>query len=270
VKKNSTTISEIFIVLTLVFFVQTVVNFGLLTQGTPLLEPSEVVEVRLEQIPARGSAADHIQYLRAGDLIYLPDSDGCGAISPAAEVYELSQYGCRSATRQDSREYVEGASGLAGFDGFAAELRNRYEVGLNRHATVGLQPMYSLLAVRDSIRQSVELEVGLCVCYLDDVELPENASRDDIHPLLVSTLRFGGDKTEHRTDRFRFNQSHLSPVDGSLIPITGALSGLLFTDPGCSIPCPPGDCDPRQRVVTRVQIRIGTDSSVTAQQRGSH
>lgn len=218
--KSALTFAEIFIVLSLVFLVQTVANFNLY-EGIAETESADWVVLSLRQVPSAGSAADHLRYIRvtgAGVDIGLkffsvgrsagPATQGASAptapvdfLSPP-DVTELTlsvdaQGDCRERPAVDPTVFGRRHNELDR-ESFLKVLRQVFRVDLSRIEVAGNQPEYVLSWKPDELPPDTVLTLGLEHCFLGST--PASRQIDPAWETGLESLDFPHPLIVHRTE----------------------------------------------------------------------
>ena len=203
--KAALTFAEVFIVLALVFIIQTVANFGLYegdVEGGAVAADREAVTIR--QVPSGGDHTDHLMYLHFS-------ADGVGE---ARVVVGAGTEGRTTVHCGDIRSGVDRSGaciarvrcspGVYSLEEAAPWLEREYRVSLRAPPVEDAQPQYILTWVPGEPPADVEIRVGLELCELgvtDDTRsvAPSWGLTEDgeplrfPHPLVIT-------RTEYRRD----------------------------------------------------------------------
>lgn len=194
--KAALTFAEVFIVLGLIFLIQTVANFNVF-EGASLAESADMVVLSVRQVPSKNDATDHINYIlvrdgsteiaiqlssgnvvSASDIAYRVDGGGrCTAATPIQIGYELQA--------ADPNKFVR----------FAAFLRESFGISYSRIEVSDAQPEHVFSWRPAQLREETALTVGVHHCTISPIPtnlkvdprwgLPRS-ELDYPHPLIIS------------------------------------------------------------------------------------
>jgi len=246
------TFAEVFVVLALIFLVQTIINFSLLVD-TPEPPLNDLIVENIFQVPSGGDQTDHIRYFAVGEVALLFSPSGCGGngMSPSTVRSRLDRDGrCLSVDLLGRyREYRADREGE--LDEFLEAVEARYDLVLSVLQGEGLQT--SFVAVREHEKALSEpiIRVGLCVCQLDPTEAnlrsaPEWGLGSPLpfpHPLVTERLTVNEeDLVEERAVSF-LHEGLFEPkgLSGDVIGLVSGDQegeGLVFEATSCELASP--------------------------------
>lgn len=224
--KNSSTIAEIFIVLTLVFVIQSVVKFSISVATDEKTEEFGYSLLLVQQEPTEGDRSDHIRYIVVGSDILLFDVGVVNANDPSNYKSSIGASGeCRTLDTQSYspiRYIANEDSFRKRTKAFSNHVRRIYNISLDI-SRVDSQIAVSASYMARELESDVTIVVGFCLCRLPNLA----------HPLLWETVTVGRDfRTSNGQVQFSKHQWEGAPprLMASVDP-----RGVLFTSPKCEI-----------------------------------
>ena len=202
--KGALTFAEIFIVLALVFIIQTVANFGLYEAdggGGPEVPDRETLSIR--QAPSNGYSDDHVIYLHFSAR-GVPEVRLAGSAAQRRTCANISSQ-LDSAGGCEAREPCAGD--VFSSDSTVTLLESLYGISVNLVTMDNVQPEYVLSWVPADLPDGAIVRVGLEWCYYPyDTSMLRRPSwalpdGERPHPLIVARTRYG--PAVHRDERPR-------------------------------------------------------------------
>ena len=167
--RSALTFAEIFIVLALVFLIQTVANFGLFDGALETaVDLAEWETLSIRQVPSGGDATDHVMYLRFSapgepELLAQIAEGGVDCRDVRSAFGELGSCVQRAGCRSDPYGSEE--------DIFVLNLEEQYGISISEPPSVrGTQPQYLLTWSPADLPRGAEVAIGLQFCFLENSE----------------------------------------------------------------------------------------------------
>ena len=256
------TFAEIFIVLALIFIIQTVVNFGLYDEMATTSEtPNEVADyetLSIRQVPSLGNLEDHVLYL------YFAQADGKSIWIKFknARFGEWEPHDCRDIRSliDQSGRCVSSEPCSSDFEfnhwdteiqrvAFLETLKREFKVSLDKIPVSDAQDEYLLSWVPADLPGGSELRIGLEFCRLQHneesrrvdpawelhLEVAETGLLLHPHPLVLTRTRYGRDGTPRSLQQEFAHFMELAEFPGSEMGDYREYRGTVFVEDGCRL-----------------------------------
>jgi len=243
-KFNISSLSELFVLLSIVFMVQTIINVSLSEQDIDKMPPP-ITHITFNQYPTGRNESDHLRYISVGSVVLVfldtgqcdPDSFRSG--QPSSKV---SQRNCINLSNGFEHTMVATYAAPADIDYFSREVFRRYGIRVLVTREPDSQAKISMLFDPMKSAENVPIHLGMCICQLhsdhaaDEIPLSWNLEQDRFikpHPMIVQIATFG-DVPRRRTALYYSHESDfLSDSGGTKRPISNANSRYAFSRPDC-------------------------------------
>lgn len=169
---STTTFSELFVLLAIVFLAQTVIHFTLSSE--PIAPLPRQRWLFINQYPSGMDATDHVRYIAIGSevLVVHPPVLGCDlfAFRAPARSRALPGGGCeRSNSNYTTYPVTSDAGGESAKIAFIKAVNEKYGVTFSMNSAPRAQNKFTLLLDARQRRTGFDIRVGICIC-----ELPNN------------------------------------------------------------------------------------------------
>jgi hypothetical protein len=230
---NTTTFSELFVLLALVFLTQTLIHFSFSDAADSVPSPRQTA-VFVNQYPSGGDKTDHIRYLSIGRYSLVISGSGCHATSFNRGAYSTKiEPGGKCRPRREIQavyNFSNDALGEKNLEVFRERVKNEYGAYFAASVTEGLQNKFSIFfdpAVKRP--DTLEIHIGVCVCALpatpNNLSIPSEwglglGALRTPHPVVIAIESIGLEKVKsrqhvvysHITDFARQENGSLSPI----------------------------------------------------------
>lgn len=236
--KAAVTFTEIFIVLALVFLIQTVANFNLFEGIAEEEQPADFVVLSIRQVPSSGNDTDHVRYLRFRSGSFVRSLNFGSSLVDAHDVrWRVDNLGnCVGLPPTDpaqSSNWNDEAARLA----FSEILRKETGISVSRVEVSGVQPEYILSWSPRNLPSGTDLAIGVQHCFIPSSDPnalaidPNWRLRTDAlefpHPVIVTRTRYR-ERIDREPQRVEYVHSESLPL-GPLRTLSGPrYQGLAF------------------------------------------
>lgn len=246
-KRGALVFAEVFIVLSLIFLIQTAIHFSVF-DGEEDAERSDLIVLSLRQVPSGGDLTDHIRFISFGDLAFEidPIPGGCSG-APSINLLRSQVDSTGYCVPIDEKKFFN-IEIEVNFEEFARVLDERYKIEATRVSVEGLQNEYVFVWRPDELPENTVLRVGVCQCNLHGEGEPDPKILDPgwgvklersahPHPLIVSVQKYK-DTIETFPMYFYSHKDQFAGfrLPGRVIQPSGRLAGFAFRENQCELP----------------------------------
>ncbi len=240
--KAALTFAEIFIVLGLIFLIQTVANFNIF-EGDSRSPPPDFEVLKLRQVPSDNSDADHIRYLSVSGpdpskALHLQLKDGGSAVWEQDIQFSINENGvCLGRDSSSALGRTLRLSQSNDLDTFKALLLRNFGVSMSIVEVSNSQDEYVFSWVPETLPSNTTLKVALDHCFLSvsdsSLSIDPAWKLGDTrlqypHPLIVDRTEFRETITRHSP---QLANAHRDSLPDPLSKLSGSqYAGLAFSN----------------------------------------